>query len=194
MEIPKIYYFTPARSDKNIGKAINDHIRAIPEEDAWVVLRDCDTMFLTPNYSKHIEEIVEKYKEKYDVIGCMTNRVGMKYQLINGELSEDTDVRNHMNLAFQLEKEKWAQVVQSPTYIAGFFMLFSKKSWLAHPFEEGKIMITKKVSGKIEQGFFDYWFSNYFYKRKRVGIATGLYIFHLYRLFNKNRRIKDHLI
>ena len=193
MSIP-IYYFTPARGDKNIGKAINDHVRSIQEDDAWICLRDCDTMFLTPNYAKHIEEIVEKYKETYDVIGCMTNRVGMKYQLINGQLSEDTDVRHHMNLAHKLEEEKYAQVVKSPTYIAGFFMVFSKKAWLEHSFEEGSILIKKKVGNKIEIGFFDYWFSNYFHKKRRVGLATGLYIFHLYRLFHKNRTVKDHLL
>lgn len=193
MSVP-IYYFTPARPDKNIGKAINDHIKTIPEEDAWIVLRDCDTMFLTPNYSAHIEQIVEKYKKTYDVIGCMTNRVGMKYQLLNGFLSEDTDVKNHMNLALKLEKDSWCEVIKSPTYIAGFFMLFSKKAWLEHPFEEGSILMKKKVGNKIEIGFFDYWFSNYFYNKKRVGIATGLYIFHLYRLFHPNRQIKTHLI
>lgn len=192
MTIP-IYYFTPARSDKNIGKAINEHVISVPE-DAWVCLRDCDTMFLTPNYSKHIEDIVEKYKDTYDVIGCMTNRANMKYQLINGTISEDTDVKNHVNLSLKLEKEKWAEVVQSRTYIAGHFMLFSKKAWNEHKFEEGKILTIKKTNGKVVIGFFDYWFSNYFYKKKRVGIATGLYIFHLYRLFHKDRTVKTHLL
>lgn len=189
----EIYYFTPARSDKNIGKAINDHCKTVPE-DAWICLRDCDTMFLTPNYSKHIEDIVDKYKDVYDVIGCMTNRVGMKYQLINHTLSEDTDVRNHMNLSFRLEQQKWAEVVPSKTYIAGHFMLFSKKAWNEHKFEEGAILITKKINGKVEIGFFDYWFSNYFYRKRRVGLATGLYIFHLYRLFHTDRKVKTHLL
>lgn len=192
MTVP-IYYFTPARSDKNIGKAINDHCKTVPE-DAWICLRDCDTMFLTPNYSKHIEDIVDKYHDKYDVIGCMTNRANIRHQLHNGLLSEDTDVKNHVNLSLKLEKEKWAEVVQSNTYIAGHFMLFSKKAWDEHKFEEGSILTTKKTNGKVVIGFFDYWFSNYFYNKKRVGIATGLYIFHLYRLFHPSTKINSHLL
>lgn len=192
MTVP-IYYFTPARSDKNIGKALNDHCSSVPE-DGWIVIRDCDTMFLTPNYSKHIEDIVYKYGDKYDLIGCMTNRANMKQHLINGLFSEDTDVKNHVNLSLRLEKEKWAEVVQSSNYIAGHFMLFSKKAWNEHKFEEGAILTKKKVNGKVVIGFFDYWFSNYFYRRKRVGIATGLYIFHLYRLFQPSTKINSHLL
>lgn len=188
-----VYYITPARSDKNFGKACNDQCRNVPE-DAWICLRDQDTMVLTPNFSKHVEDIVEKYKDEYDVIGCMTNRANVPYQLINKTVSEDTDVRNHMNIAFELERTTYCSVVRSPMYLAGHFLLFSKKSWLAHPFEEGKILIKKTVNKKIEIGFVDYWFSNYFFKRKRVGIATGLYIFHLYRLFHPNRSVKTHLV
>ena len=189
----KVYHITPARADKNFGKACNDQCRDVPE-DAWICLRDADTMFLTPNYSQHIEDIVEKYKDIYDVIGCLTNRIGLAHQLINKTMSEDTDVRNHMNIALQLEKTNYAEVVRSPSYVAGHFLLFSKKSWVQHPFEEGKILITKIVNKKRETGFVDYWFSNYFFKRKRVGIATGLYIFHLYRLFHPNRSVKTHLL
>lgn len=188
-----IHYITPARSDKNFGKACNDQCRNVPE-DAWVCLRDGDTMFLTPNFSKHVEDIVEKYKDEYDLIGCMTNRANVSYQLINKTISEDTDVRNHMNIAFELEKTNYCNVVRSPMYLAGHFLLFSKKAWNEHPFEEGKILIKKTVNKKIEIGFVDYWFSNYFFKKKRAGIATGLYIFHLYRLFHQSRTVKTHLL
>lgn len=189
-----VYYFTPARGDKNLGKACNDHCRSVPNDDDWICLRDGDTMMLTPNYSKHIEDIIERNKDNYDVIGCMTNRIGLAHQMINKKMSEDTDIRNHMNIAFELEKSNYGEVVRSPSYVAGHFMLFSKRAWVEHPFEEGKILITKIVNKKREIGFVDYWFSNFFYKRKRVGIATGLYIFHLYRLFHPNRSIKSHLL
>ena len=189
----KVYYFTPARGDKNLGKACNDHCKHVPD-DAWICLRDGDTTFLTPNYSKHIEDIVDKHKDEYDVIGCMTNRIGLAYQMPNKVMSEDTDVRNHMNLAFELESTKYAEVVKSPSYVAGHFILFSKKAWNEHKFEEGSILIKKNINKKVEIGFVDYWFTNYFFKKKRVGIATGLYIFHLYRLFHPNRKVKSHLL
>ena len=38
-----IHYITPGHSDKNYGKAINDTIRHLPDND-WICLRDIDTM------------------------------------------------------------------------------------------------------------------------------------------------------
>jgi hypothetical protein len=187
---PTVYYFTPARADKNIGKTLNDHCSLVPNDDDWICIRDNDTMFLTPNYSQQIEEIITRYKDKYDLIGCMTNRLGLTHQLYNGKMSDDTNIKNHMNIAFLLENKHWAEVIPSKENIAGLFLLFPKKTWNKNKFEEGSIMI-KKGS---KQGFFDFWFSDYVKKRGKIGIVRGLYIFHLYRLFNNDRKNIEHLL
>lgn len=189
--IPKIFYITPARSDKNFGKAINDHIELLPE-DAWIVLRDADTTFLTPDYVKQIEDIVNNYGHEYDLIGCYTNRIGLKYQLLNGELSEDVNIKNHIKIAKEQFEKYGSKTVPLHKNIAGFFMLFSKKAWNEHKFDEG-LFITKSEGGRAVSGYIDYWFSNYFAKKKRVGIAKGLYVFHVYRLFHENRQVQTHL-
>ena len=55
-------------------------------------------------------------------------------------------------------------------------------------------MVTKvDFDGKKKSGYIDYWFSNYFARKRRVGIATGLYVFHVYRLFAPNRKHQEHL-
>jgi len=191
-QIPTVYYFTPARGDKNIGKALNEHCSLVPNDDDWICIRDCDTMFLTSKYSQQIEQIIITYKDRYDLIGCLTNRLALKHQLYGGMISDDADIKNHMKIAFGLEEKYWAQVIPSKGFIAGLFMLFPKKIWKEHKFEEGSIMI-KKGS---KQGFFDYWFADYIFKKKkgRTGIAKGLYIFHLYRLFNNDRKNIEHLL
>jgi hypothetical protein len=187
-----IYYFTPARGDKNLGKSYNDHCESVPNDDDWICIRDGDTMFLTPNYSRHIEDIIHNNNDRFEVIGCITNRTGMIGQLHNRTLSEDTDIRNHMNLSFRLEELNWGVVTKYNNYLAGHFMLFKKKAWLEHRFEEG-LLVTKKTRTKVMTGFVDYWFSDYFRKKGTVGLAKGLYIFHLYRLFHKDRKVKTHL-
>jgi hypothetical protein len=94
-----------------------------------------------------------------------------------------------MNIAFMLENKHWAEVVPIKQNVAGLFMLFPKRLWNKHKFEEGSIMIKKGA----KQGFFDFWFSDYVLKTGRIGLAKGLYIFHLYRLFHNDRKNKSHL-
>ena len=52
----KIFQITPYGLDGDLGKAYNDHIKHFPD-DSWILVRDEDTMVLTP---KHLH-IVEEY-------------------------------------------------------------------------------------------------------------------------------------
>jgi hypothetical protein len=194
LQTPKtVYYFTPASADKNFGRACNLHCESVPNDDDWICLRDADTTFLTPDYSKIIEGIVAQHGHKYDLIGCYTNRIGLNYQQHNGILSEDTDIRNHINIAKMLQDKYGTEVSTLNKNIAGFFLLFPKKAWKEHKFEEGLYVTKKDYDGKTRTGYIDYWFSNYFARKKRVGIAKGLYVFHVYRLFAPNRMYQEHL-
>ena len=189
----KIYSFTPFASDKNFGKACNDHCELVPNDEDWILLRDCDTTFLTPDFPQQIQSIVDKYHDKYDVIGCYTNRIGLEYQLYNKTFSEDTNIKNHIEIAKQLHEKYGDEVAPLNKNIAGFFLLFSKKAWKEHPFEEGLLVSKKDYDGKVKSGYIDYFFTNYFARKKRVGIALGLYVFHVYRMFGKNRLDQAHL-
>lgn len=189
----KIYSFTPFAHDKNFGKACNDHCELVPNDEDWILLRDCDTTFLTPDFPQQIQSIVDKYHDKYDVIGCYTNRIGLEYQLYNKTFSEDTNIKNHIEIAKQLHEKYGDEVAPLNKNIAGFFLLFSKKAWKEHPFEEGLLVSKKDYDGKVKSGYIDYWFTNYFARKKRVGIALGLLVFHVYRMFGKNRLDQAHL-
>jgi hypothetical protein len=182
-----VHHITPGRSDLNLGKAINDIIRLLPDED-WICLRDIDTM---PAYHevffKQCEEIAEA--NEFDFIGCMTNRLGLKHQLHNGKMSEDTNWKSHRNIAKERYKKYGSKVNGTNEYIAGLFMLFPKKLWLAvGGFPEGGI--------KIKGAFIDYHFSKAVKdKGFKTGIAQGVYLIHLYRPDAKfARRAIQHLI
>jgi hypothetical protein len=189
----RVYYFTPASGDKNFGKTCNDHCNNVPNDDDWVCLRDGDTTFLTPDYPKQIESIIAKHGNEYDLIGCYTNRIGINYQTPDGKLSEDTNIKNHIKIAYQLKEKYEDQVFPLHKNIAGFFLLFPKRAWKEHKFEEGLLVTKKDYDGQVRSGYIDYWFSNYFARRKRVGIARGLYVFHVYRLFAPDRKYQAHL-
>lgn len=165
---PKVWYISPYDSSKNIGKAINDQIALIPDTD-WVCLRDGDSMFLTPNWGKQIEEVTSN--ARFDLIGCMTNRLRGKHQLYGGEFCNDHDMKMHYGRAIELETNHWGEVIPA-SGVAGLFMLFKKSMW-------------NKVRFKEKSHTFDTAFNNEVRRAGgRIGLMKGLYVYHLYRIWS----------
>jgi hypothetical protein len=185
---PRVHYFTPASGDKNLGKAYNEACALVTDKDDWICIRDGDTMFLTPDWAHQIESIIVNHGNDYGLISCYTNRLGLKWQLLNGQISNDTDILNHTRLAFLLRNKHWDEVVDSPSYTAGLFMLFKRSLWDEIKFEEG----LTKTKNNI---FVDADFSQTVLKKgKKIGLTKGLYLFHSYRLFSKDPRNYNHLL
>ena len=68
-----ISFISAFDTEKNIGKEYNRLIRSI--DDEWIFIKDGDCLFLTADYGDRIAKIIEDNKYKYDIIGCMTNRL-----------------------------------------------------------------------------------------------------------------------
>lgn len=168
-----VHHITPGRADKNIGKAINTIIAGLPDDD-WICLRDIDTL---PMYHEKIYQQCEDIASvgEFDLVGCMTNRLGLHYQLINGEKSNNSDIMYHRKLAVDLYNKHTNDIMVMNQVIGGLFMLFSKKTWqTVGGFVEGGI--------QIKGHFFDYYFCKAVIRnRLRIGIAKGIYLFHYYR-------------
>lgn len=175
-----VHHITPGRADKNLGKAVNDIVRNLPEED-WICLRDIDTV---PAYHytffQQCQEIAER--GEFDLVGCMSNRLGLKYQLYGGKISEETDFLKHIKIGEQLSNKFGSYVHPINQTIGGLFMLFPKKTWQTlGGFPEGAI----RIKGK----FVDFWFSyGALSKGLRIGLAQGIYLFHIYRMGKGNPR------
>ena len=182
----KVHHITPGASDKNFGKAINTLIEFLPDDD-WICLRDIDTMPLHHRvFFKQCEEIAER--GDYDLVSCMTNRQGVKYQLHDGELSENFDVKHHVKIAHERYEKYGSKVSDCEPLIAGVMMLFSKKTWEdVGRFPEGGI--------QIRGSYLDYLFCKSVQKiGGKIGIAQGIYMFHLYRVWsNSVRHEQKHL-
>jgi len=181
---PSVHHITPGRSDKNLGKSINDIIRNLPDTD-WICLRDIDTM---PMYHEQFFRQCEQIAlaNEYDLVGCMTNRLGLEYQLHNGKKSNDSDIMNHREIGKILYNKYGSEVEPIKNTVAGLFMLFSKHTWKSlGKFKEGGI--------QIDGSFIDWHFSNAALQRgMKIGVAKGIYLFHFYRLdFGDNT--KDHI-
>jgi hypothetical protein len=182
-----IHYFTPGTSDKNLGREYNRACEMVPEGD-WICIRDGDTMFLTPDWCAQIEDIVDNYGQKFDLISCVTNRLGLKHQLYNGTISNDWNVYKHYELAKKLSDRYWDSVIETKLYTAGLFMLFNKKLWNEIKFKHGL------TSSRDSSDFIDAQFSQEVLKRKKkIGIARGVYLFHAYRIHQPTSRSYEHL-
>lgn len=182
----QVHHITPARADKNFGRAVNEAIQGLPDQD-WICLRDIDTV---PPYHeefiKQVEEIANS-NSGFALIGCMTNRLGLKYQLVSGMFNE-FDMKLHRAVAKGLSEKKSIKKLASGQTVGGLMMLFPKSIW-AHigKFPEGGI--------SINNNFVDYHFSKAVTKvGGKLGIAEGIYLFHMYRADARDTRTaKDHL-
>lgn len=170
-----IYYISPFRSDGNIGKANNEAIANIPDNE-WVCLTDGDMTFLTPDYGTQIEAIIEKHGSDYHIIGCMTNRLGMLDQCHEGKFSNDFDIRNHREIALKLQKERYDDV-EPARMVAAMFMLFTAKTY-------------RDLGGFKERTHLADWYFNKKAVQKgyKIGIAKGLYVFHCYRMWQESHQ------
>lgn len=163
-----IIYSTPARPDKNIGKAYNDFMATVPNE-AWVCLRDGDTMFMTPDWCQHIEDIIKENGDKFDLIGCMTNRLRGKHQLIDG-MFDNENISDHLEVAKQIRSNK----VEAVNGVAGLCLIFRKSLWDKVKFVENSIHFDTQFCKSVTLS------------GGRIGVAKGLYLFHLYRWGQKD--------
>lgn len=163
-----IYHLTPWLTG-NIGGGLNASIGLLPD-DAWVCIRDGDTMFLTSNWGEQIEQVAAQRPTGVDVIGCMTNRIRSPLQLHGGAFSDDPDIGRHIAIAEKRWLDYGTEVIDAHNEpLAGMLLLFSKATWERHPFVERSIYFDRDFCAAARA------------KGSRLGVAKGVYILHGYR-------------
>lgn len=184
----KIHYIQPYSVEKNIGKAINDAIDQITEplgdcEDDWIVLTDHDMMWLLPDSKAQVERILNT--TDYGILGCMTNRIRSKEQLVGGLFNENDQIREHIKIAEKCRENAGDHIKPAYNCVAAFMMCFRVSVWT---------QIGGFVKGVIN---FDRLFCDEARKicNAKIGIMSGVYVFHGYRMWS-NTPLKEykHLI
>lgn len=171
----KIHYILYYSTTKNFGKAINDEVALIPDND-FICIMDGDMLFLTPDWGKQIEEVVKLHGHKFDLIGCVTNRLGRPIQLAPGVDYNNYDIKYHYQKSVEFRDKNFGQVqdITDRKLVAGLLMLFPKRLWNEIKFQENT-------------PFFDDLFSKEVVKRGgKLGLMTGLYVYHWYRGWSDN--------
>lgn len=179
----KIWFNIPWSQEKNLGKAYNDFMEFIPEDD-YACFLDGDAMFLTTYFGKQLYDIVEKYPE-CGVFTCMTNRIGCLWQRQSGQWDDD-DISSNKILAENLQSvydTKCFDVTNLGTDhpMGGVLILISKKAWRkVGGFADGILGVDNKLHWAcIEHG-------------EKVFLMEGVYVYHWYRGGNATDR--SHLL
>ena len=180
-----IVSISPYRSDRNIGKANNDCISRFDNDD-WIVLTDHDACWLLPESGTHIEMIIKEHGNDYDLIGCVTNRLGSTTQLYNGIFDSVCNAYDCYEDALDAW-EKYGTTIKPIDLIAGVCMIFKVSTWQkVGGFKENTRMADVEFCKSVKRS------------RGKIGLAKGLYIMHNYRLWEtemkKARSNHKHLV
>ncbi len=168
-----IYYLSPFNSQKQIGKSHNEHCRLVINDDDWICITDSDVLFLRPDTKAQIEEIINIHGDKFQVFGCLTNRIASPHQQLAG-FSENTDIQYHKRLADKCFNENYSEVKETDINVAGFLMIFQKKTWNKYKFSDNSIRFDSEFTDKVKAD------------GGKLGIMQGVYVFHDYRLGQPN--------
>ena len=170
---------TPFATDKNYGGAINEACARF-NDDEWILLTDGDVTFLTPDWGKQIADVIQTHGDRYDLYGCVTNRLAQPTQRYKGEFSDNHDMLHHYAIAKELERTLYAEVTDITKHrvIAGMFMLFRKSLWNRIKFKENTLHFDSLFSKEVvRQG-------------GKLGLIEGLYVYHFYRGWSDKPRFE----
>lgn len=169
----KIHYIQPFSINLNIGKGINDAIKQLnADSQDFIVLLDHDVCFLRPDSKRQLEEILST--TTYDILGPVTNRLSMQHQLLHN-MFDCTDMREHIKAADACHEANYGQVVPTRDILAAFCLCFRVSTW-------GKLAGFQENSIQFDSIFC----ASALNSGMKCGIMTGIYIFHVYRLWSTN--------
>lgn len=176
-----IYYFVPYSTEKNLGKAYNQHMTLLPKDDDWGVLMDGDIMFLTFDWGHQIAKAIEDNPDA-GIISCYTNRISKRkaqlYEVNSPNILVHREQATRFNAQFRGSYKKISQNV------SGFLMIIKKKTWK----DAGKFPELKNTILDID-GLFSRRIRNL---GKSIVLMRGIYVFHYYRMA-EGRHYRDHL-
>lgn len=167
----KVKIITPYSVEKNLGKAYNEEISRLKENE-WACLCDIDICFLTPDAGVILEQYAMRFPDA-GILTCYTNRVSplSHMQLLSGTVDNSSDIKGHMILA-EKQKRFLYQATEIKRDISGMLMMISRRFWEQFKFREDLkcLGVDTEYNRQIRMA------------GKTIYRMDGLYVFHIYRL------------
>ena len=165
-----IHYISPYDSSpaKNIGGAINKAITQLAaNSEDWIALTDYDVLWLLPDSKSQVEQILST--TDYDLLGAVTNRLAMPYQLHQG-MFDIYDIRHHIEVAKSRRDMAYSEVEPYTNILAACCLCFRVSTWQTlGQFEENSLQFDSLFSIKARA------------MGMKLGLMLGVYVYHIYR-------------
>ena len=171
----KIHFFKPFSFDKNLGKAYNENMELLKNDEDWGVLMDGDVAFLDNNYGNIIKKHIEKFNsDEVGQFGCYASRTLNKnlrppYDLYD---ENDFDLTSQKERYLKIRKKFGISVKEVENHITGFFICVQKKKWKEIPCPEEN----NKIGGVDVE-----WSAKFKEKGYKLLCMQGMYVLHYYR-------------
>lgn len=162
MEVNSVHFISPYSYSLEIGAAYNQAIDLLPP-GAWVCITDQDTL-KPPGFAERIRLVLQDFGTQDRLIGCRTNRVGIPGPYCVPGMFMEENISAHLEVAGKLWKRHNTDL-EKVDVVPGYCMAFNKALWEAW-------------GGFPDRG---YRFDIYASQKSCCWIASGVYIFHLYR-------------
>jgi len=166
----KLFTFIAYNTEGNLGKAYNECVELLDDDD-WFFFLDHDATFVQRDWYKKVKEIIEKYPQ-YDLFTTPMNRCGSPYQLIQGVDKNNHDIRYHREIGkvlFNIEGEEVVDITKS-SLLSGVTIIGQKKGWdKIGGAKDGFLGVDNDIHAKYRD------------HGMRVGLIRSLYVYHWYR-------------
>lgn len=180
----KVWHFIPYSTEKNLGKAYNEYMNLIPDNDS-ACFTDGDSMQLLPNWGHVIQTYAEQNPNA--VLTCWVSRLhelakGQNAQLVSG------DVKEALKAAQYYQKEFGYNTTPIRGSVSGTLMLIPERIWKAHPFGEKNVYRPNEPN---LLGCDNEWTNRIRAAGVPILRMDGLIVYHQYRLLQGT---KTHLL
>lgn len=125
----KVYHTIPWNSEKNIGKAYNEFMSLLNDED-WACFLDGDAVHTTSFFGKNIEQVIASNQD-YGLFTCYTNRIGCSYQIPSGANWNNDSQNYHRDIGKKLWEKYKTNIldITNNSPLSGVLILINKDKW-----------------------------------------------------------------
>ena len=173
---------------RDLAWTYNEYMGGLPEDD-WACFIDHDAMFTTADWYPQMEAII-KANPEYSCFTVTTNRAYASWQIPEGVNGINHDIKYHREVGQSLQSANGARVndvtgcadLPAPpetSPFSGVVILYKKSAWKQVPFRAMQQGRLTGIDNLLHIDLRDKGF--------KVGLMTGIYVYHWHRADGVNR-------
>lgn len=159
----KLHPMMPYALDQNLGRAYNEAMARLAEED-WACFLDHDAMWTTREWYRQIDEAI-RFKPEAGAFTAMTNRIYSGWQRIGDK--DNHDMVYHREFGRQRLKTRTLLDVTDTKGMGGVVICISKAAWRkVGEFVDGMLCVDHQMHFALRAAGLKVW------------LIEGLYVYH----------------